>query len=327
MMCHKEHLISIKGSKGSGGWGHAGRPKKHGGSLADSGGLRKIGASSGSSISERRELASKKPAPRKTPAKKVKPAPKKAESGGLTPAMAKMNQQDFNAHLMQSVQSGKLNMQDAQKLNHQYSDKATRDAAKRRIPEKRASAKTKKAPKPKKKDEQDPGFRSKKMKAFEESIAANKKESAAVFDKEGKELFRTSGKETEVTFTDAQLSRMKGAVVTHNHPDVVGGKKFPDGGSFSESDLQLINRTGASEVRAITKNYIYRMKPQMAGGRSFSGNAQFVADGKKAKVKSALDAKVKAGKLTRRQAAVDYMHEVWKQVADEGLIEYERIPR
>lgn len=241
--------------------------------------------------------------------------------------MAKMSQQDFSAHLMSRIQSGKLTMQDAQKLNEQYSDKSTRDVAKKLASKKKPVSETRKPPQSKKDDKQDPGFRSKKMKGFEESIASNKSESAAVFDKKGKELFRTSGKETEVTFTDAQLTQMKGSVVTHNHPDTIGGKKFPDGGSFSESDLQLMNKTGASEIRAITKNYVYRMRPKIAGGRSFSGNAQFIADGKKPKVKSALDKKVKAGKITRAQAAVEYMHEVWKQVADEGLIEYERIPR
>lgn len=119
-----KELIKLKGSKGSGGWGHSGRLGKHGGSKAGSGGLGKIGAKPSSSVSDRRSLAGKKKQPglsKKTPGKKTKPAPKKA-SGGLTPALAKMNQQDFNAHLMSQIQSGKLNMQDAQKLSKLHAE-------------------------------------------------------------------------------------------------------------------------------------------------------------------------------------------------------------
>ncbi len=116
-------LIKLKGSRGSGGWGHSGRPGKHGGSKAGSGGLRKIGAKPGSSVENRRKLASKKPT-----ARKIKPAPKKV-AGGLTSAMAKMDQQEFNAHLMSQIQAGKLNMQDAQKLNKLHAEQAPKKKA------------------------------------------------------------------------------------------------------------------------------------------------------------------------------------------------------
>lgn len=51
--------LQSKGGKGSGGWGHKGRSGQHGGSKTSSGGLWKIGASSDSSISERKKLAKK----------------------------------------------------------------------------------------------------------------------------------------------------------------------------------------------------------------------------------------------------------------------------
>lgn len=49
--------LRVKGSRGSGGWGHDGRLGKHGGSKAGSGGLKRIDVKPGSDIGERRELA------------------------------------------------------------------------------------------------------------------------------------------------------------------------------------------------------------------------------------------------------------------------------
>lgn len=101
LMCHKRYLIRTKGGRGSGGWGHQGRPKKHGGSLAGSGGLKKIGAWRGSSLSERRELAKKK-------------KPVSAKKVGKKKPVAK---DDFTtAELLKKVQQGEVPLRTAQEI-------------------------------------------------------------------------------------------------------------------------------------------------------------------------------------------------------------------
>lgn len=104
-ICHKRYLIQAKGGRGSGGWGHAGRLGKHGGSKTGSGGLKKIGAWRGSSLSERRELAKKKkPAPTKKDSKK-RPVVTKPIKNGLT-----------TDELLKKVQQGEIPLKAAQEM-------------------------------------------------------------------------------------------------------------------------------------------------------------------------------------------------------------------
>jgi len=170
------------------------------------------------------------------------------------------------------------------------------------------------------------GWRSKAMANLETEIAGASRESAAAYDKNGKELFKIGGKQSEVNFSDDQLRQMKGAIVTHNHPSTINGKKYPDGGSFSPSDIQLMLNTGAAEVRAVTENYIYRVRPKLVGGQPVRNALNFL-DRRKAKVQSSLSKEYQKGKMTKEAYAVEFWHQLWQGAADEGLLEYERIDR
>lgn len=171
------------------------------------------------------------------------------------------------------------------------------------------------------------GYLSKDHQKMEESIASLQNEKAGVFDKNGNKLFEVDGGKDNVTFTDSQLVKMKGAVVTHNHPNFDG--KYSDGGSFSTSDVQLMINTGASEVRAVTEKYIYRISPKIIGATNLTQGtaAMDFARQTQTKLKSAYAEKIKKGKLKPRDMFEQYSHEVWSTVAEQGFVVYERIPR
>ena len=202
----------------------------------------------------------------------------------------------------------------------------TKTSKKKTSSRKASSGKSKdkeKAPKQTAKDKK-LGHRSADMKKFEEGSANLKNERAAVYDKNGKELFKTDGTSTEVTFSDDQLKQMSGAVITHNHP---APKGFPDGGSFSPSDIQLMANTGAAEVRAVTENFIYVARPKIVAGRNASKNAVNFLNGYKKEVSTPLSKKFHKEKWTKQKYQVEFWHEVWNKAASDGFIEYERIPR
>ena len=76
----------------------------------------------------------------------------------------------------------------------------------------------------------------------------NKKETAYVYDADGKLKFKVRGNEDSVTFTAQQIKDMKGCVISHNHPS---------NSCFSPADINMLRRSGASEIRAGTRYGTY----------------------------------------------------------------------
>lgn len=84
----------------------------------------------------------------------------------------------------------------------------------------------------------------------ENKIRNQKFESAGLF-KDGKQIFFKDGKSVEVEFTDDELKKMEGALLTHNHPM---------DRSFSEEDVGFFKDYSLSEMRAVSKNHTYILK-------------------------------------------------------------------
>lgn len=282
-----EGILTLRGSAGSGNFGHIGRPGKLGGS-AGGGGLKRIGAKKKSSPAARKKAAKKfgtkqaakgEPTSKKPAAKPKKPAKKLAAKPKPQPVVKPVAAKKPTT----KPEDQGLNQKDAKKF----------------------------------------GWLSKEMAGFEKDNAGAKIESGAVYSKDGKELFRVKGDENAVDFNESQLRQMKGAVVTHNHPVVTG---HPDGGSFSPSDIRLMFNTDAAEVRAVTENYIHVVKPKKFGGRT-NKNALNFFDKRKKEAQVKVSKQLKAGKLKRNEFAVEFWHEVWRSAAEDGLIEYKRIKR
>lgn len=55
-----------------------------------------------------------------------------------------------------------------------------------------------------------------------------------------------------VYFTPSEYERMRGAVVTHNHPN---------GTSLSKADIRLASQHGFAQMRAVTRDHIFTLAP------------------------------------------------------------------
>ena len=85
----------------------------------------------------------------------------------------------------------------------------------------------------------------------ERSLSVRKKETACVYSGDGKFLFQKRGEVSEVQFGIRDLFRLKGTVITHNHPT---------GGSFSDSDIYFLFFSKAAEIRVSTENCSYYIR-------------------------------------------------------------------
>jgi hypothetical protein len=70
-------------------------------------------------------------------------------------------------------------------------------------------------------------------------------EHAILYDKDGNVLLEKDGEATMVEFTDTEAAMMSGGVLVHNHHN---------GSSLSAQDLVMQNRSGLSEITAVTSD-------------------------------------------------------------------------
>lgn len=90
------------------------------------------------------------------------------------------------------------------------------------------------------------------IKAEEKKIYKDNVETAVLFDIRGNVLFReSSGASNYVNFSKEQLSRMKGATLTHNHPS---------SSTFSPADVSIITEQGLNVIRATGTSKTYQLK-------------------------------------------------------------------
>lgn len=85
----------------------------------------------------------------------------------------------------------------------------------------------------------------------ESRIAANSYETAVIYDQSGNVLLIKKGKEHAVEFTLPELSIMKDAVVTHNHPRNT---------TFSPDDIYMLRDWDMQELRVAIKSGAYIMR-------------------------------------------------------------------
>lgn len=90
------------------------------------------------------------------------------------------------------------------------------------------------------------------LRATESSLQGRSTETAQVLDAQGRSLLlRTSGAASYVQFAKEDLDKMRGGVLTHNHPN---------SGPLSDDDVYLTMKRGLREMRAVTKDgVLYRL--------------------------------------------------------------------
>lgn len=109
----------------------------------------------------------------------------------------------------------------------------------------------------------------------EKSLSRRQKEMTIVYDKNGRFLFQKSGSEKEVRFTRLEALRLKGSVVSHNHPS---------GGSFSEADIYFLKLSEASEIRVIVSDGVYYMRPPKKWAPELAKKEDFIRELKRIKI-------------------------------------------
>lgn len=86
----------------------------------------------------------------------------------------------------------------------------------------------------------------------ERILAGNRYETAIVYDADGNVVFKKKGTADEVKFTAEECKKMKGCVVTHNHPN---------GGGFSGADIYFAKKYKITEMRACEGRGAFVIKP------------------------------------------------------------------
>lgn len=96
--------------------------------------------------------------------------------------------------------------------------------------------------------------RDRQILSVENSRLRHKKdyEQANIYDYAGQLLFTKDGEKDDVSFSDSDGQKMSGAILTHNHPHA---------GSFSDDDVWFAFAVGLAEMRAVTENYVYILRP------------------------------------------------------------------
>jgi hypothetical protein len=94
---------------------------------------------------------------------------------------------------------------------------------------------------------------------FEDTIRNKPYEVAAVFTPDGAFLCMASlGRKRLIGFGDEEIVRMKGMVLTHNHPDTLTN-------TFSVSDVRMASRACLHEIRVVGESNTYSLKPGQNG--------------------------------------------------------------
>jgi len=144
----------------------------------------------------------------------------------------------------------------------------------------------------------------------------------------GRIMFAPSGDETSISLSNAQVRAMKGAVFTHNHPNLGWDKSDPRsrGLGFSKDDLQVAAIAQLSEMRAVSRGYNHSVKaPQSGWNQKFWDTRLSPAYDKH--YNSVYNDSVKDIILGKRSVATveaDFHHDVMNRTAKELKLEYTR---
>ena len=88
----------------------------------------------------------------------------------------------------------------------------------------------------------------------EKSLGKRQKETMEIYDSKGNYIMTKRGDANSVRLSVLEYGKLKGAVVSHNHPS---------GGSFSVNDIRFLKNTPISELRVATADGVYYIrKPQ-----------------------------------------------------------------
>lgn len=155
--------------------------------------------------------------------------------------------------------------------------------------------------------------------AQEASIASQPIEHAFAVAADGSVVLRKSGGKSSVSFTAAEVTLLKDAHMTHNHPGGTWG--------FSPEDGRFALGADMAEIRAVTTIRLSSLRRPPGGWQRTQAElnqALRVAD---AAVTQLFQAQISAGTMTVADAQRYHYHEVWTRVAHALGWDYSSTPR
>jgi SPP1 gp7 family putative phage head morphogenesis protein len=130
---------------------------------------------------------------------------------------------------------------------------------------------------------------------------------AAINPATGEQILRKAGNKDSIWFNADELARMRGSILTHNHPKPLYGN---DPLSFSLSDVRLAARNGLQEIRAVGNKYAYSLKTSGLGWEDIEPiyNAADEA------VARAMTPQLMNYRMGVGQSEFEHLHRVWLEV-------------
>ena len=167
------------------------------------------------------------------------------------------------------------------------------------------------------------------VRAQEDRIRSQRFESAYFWDRDGNLLLAKDGEPTTVKFTDEEVTLVKRAVSTHNHPQ---GWKYVErdprraGYSFSENDVQAACQASLFILRIVTPKFRYMIKPPLQGWDDDYWEKVLRPEYQLAyrEVMVELKAQVQVRQILQTTAESLFRHLVWSRVTARLGLEYIR---
>lgn len=149
----------------------------------------------------------------------------------------------------------------------------------------------------------------------EQSIGKRTKETMEIYDATGKFIMSKRGGESSVRISLKDYTKLKNAVVTHNHPS---------GGSFSFTDLKFLKRMPISELRVAVSNGAYYIRKPDKWPEELK-DIQYMEEMYK-QIEKSLKLKYQRlyneRKITKRERYQMYRHDVNKTFSERYGLEY-----
>lgn len=154
---------------------------------------------------------------------------------------------------------------------------------------------------------------------------------AVVLDRNGDEIFRQRGDQRQVEFTDDQLDKMRGQILTHVHPPSPPLHDQPP----STDDALLLADAGLQELRVVTEKYHFKLEspePEKAKGLVVGWKDSFRHQ--RTQTRRSLQNRVDQGKLSQEEADAEWQasepedqHKAWQDTARQFGFSYQRSRR
>lgn len=154
-------------------------------------------------------------------------------------------------------------------------------------------------------------------------IAAGELETVVILDPAGKVLLRKSGVADSVSLSAAELEKLPGAALVHNHPGAV-----PQ--SFSRDDIELAIHHRLAEIHAVDRLYQYSASAPAGAQWSpeyWRDTVLPVVQRVERDVAARLQAARDAGQIADDQYYGLLDHMIWTEVSQEINLSYQRIER